>query len=348
MLPFAEDQYGHPYLHIHRADYHQILVEEAQRLGVTIQLNSTVTKILFDKPSVLIKDKPEFHADLIIGADGLKSISRSSLLGHEDPPHLTGDLAYRITVPASAMKADPLLANLASHPNINYWLGPSAHAVSYLLKGGDLYNIVLIRPDDLPEMINMAKADLQEMQDFFADWDPKLQALLKLTKETAKWRLQNSREMQTWCHPSGKFALLGDACHATLPYLAQGAAQAVEDGAVLGALFERIQSRDQLADLLVIYEALRKARTTAVVQGSSHLQEVFHLHDGPLQRERDRQMLEEEPFEGFPNRWADPVFQLWLFGYDAFEEVERAWERYQRGIFPGTVGRSRVNMQSRL
>ena len=340
MVPYCEDTYGVPYLHIHRADYHKILVETAQEVGVDIRLGCSVTKIKFDKPAVELRGKPDFEADIIIGADGLKSVCRESLLGHSDPPHLTGDLAYRIIVPAAEMKKHPLLKDLAEKPAINYWMGPDAHAVCYLLQGGGLYNIVLICPDNLPEMVNMAKADLQEMHDFFANWDPRLRALLQLCNETSKWRLQNSREMLSWSHPSGKFALLGDACHATLPYLAQGAAQAVEDGAVLGALFEKIEAKSQLQDLLVIYEAIRKSRTTQVVKGSSHLgANIFHLHDGPRQQERDRQMLEQEPFEGYPNRWADPVFQPFLFGYDAHEEVDKAWKRYKNGTFPGTAGR---------
>ena len=208
-----------PYLHIHRADYHKILVDEAIKWGVKMQLGSTVTKVDFEKPSVHVLDKPEVHADLILGADGLKSICRESLLGQPDHPHLTGDLAYRIIVKAADMKKHPELRDLAEKPAINYWMGPDAHAVCYLLQGGGLYNIVLICPDNLPEMINTAKADVQEMRDFFDKWDPKLKAILSLVQETSKWRLQNSKEMDTWCHPSGKFALLGDACHATLPYL---------------------------------------------------------------------------------------------------------------------------------
>ena len=219
VLPLAEEQYGAPYLHIHRADFHKILVAEAERLGVEMRLGSTVTKIDFEKPSVHLKDKPEFHADIILGADGLKSICREELLGHSDPPHLTGDLAYRIIVKAEDMKKHPDLVDLVKKPAINMWLGPQSHAVCYLLKGGGLYNIVLICPDNLPELVNTAKADVQEMRDFFEGWDPKLKTLLGLVQETSKWRLQNSEEMVSWRHPGGKFALLGDACHATLPYL---------------------------------------------------------------------------------------------------------------------------------
>lgn len=219
LVPYMEDRYGSPYLHIHRADYHRILVAEAERLGVTVVLGSAVAGIDFEKPAVQLKDKPDFHADIILGADGLKSMCREELLGHPDPPHLTGDLAYRIIVKAEDMKKHPDLRDLAEKPAINLWMGPYGHVVGYLLQGGGLYNIVLCCPDNLPELVNTAKADLQEMRSFFQAWDPTLKTLLGLVQETSKWRLQNSEEMRSWRHPSGKFALLGDACHATLPYL---------------------------------------------------------------------------------------------------------------------------------
>ncbi|KAF2085874.1 FAD/NAD(P)-binding domain-containing protein [Saccharata proteae CBS 121410] len=342
MVPFATEKYSNPYLHIHRADYHKILVQKAQELGVQMQLGSIVEEIDFATPEVKIKGRSNFKADIILGADGLKSVCREQLVGHPDPPRLTGDLAYRIVVKAEDMMKHENLRELAQKPQINYWMGPHAHAVCYLLKGGGLYNIVLACPDNLPELVNNQKADVNEMLDFFKDWDPRLKTLLSIVQETSKWRLQNSEEMFKWSHPSGKFALLGDSCHATLPYLAQGAAMAVEDGAVLGALMEKIEDKAQLKDVLVIYERLRKARTTRVVKGSTALREIFHLEDGERQQERDRQLLHEEPFEDYPNRWADPVFQPWLFGYDAHAEVEKAWRTYKDGKFPLTFGKFNV------
>lgn len=355
MSPFAQDRFGVPYLHIHRADYHQILVDEAKRLGVAILLNSNVVGIDFEKPSIKLVNKPEFHADVVLGADGLKSVCREALLERLDPPCYSGDLAYRIIIKAEDMKKDPNLQGLVEKPAINYWMGPRSHVVCYLLKGGGLYNVVLICPDNLPSLVNTAKADLEEMRDLFKHWDPTLKALLGLVQETSKWRLQNSREMKSWTHPDGKFALLGDACHATLPYLyvlsapcftfcnrdqllmlytrAQGAAQAVEDGAVLGALFHHIERRSQIADSLLIYERLRKGRTTKIVKGSTAMRDIFHMEDGERQQERDRQLTEEQPAENYPNRWADPVFQNWLFRYDADREVEIAWRDYKDGNF---------------
>jgi len=118
-MPYTENEYGAPYLHIHRADYHKILVDEARRRGVDIRLNSHVKDIDFEKPAVVLADGCEFRADVVIGADGLKSVCREALLGHPDPPRLTGDLAYRITVRADEMKRHPDLVSLVKGPAIN-------------------------------------------------------------------------------------------------------------------------------------------------------------------------------------------------------------------------------------
>ncbi|WEW55625.1 3-hydroxybenzoate 6-monooxygenase superfamily protein [Emydomyces testavorans] len=344
VFPFLEDRYGAPYLHIHRADYHKILLKEVRRLGVTILLDSTVVGVDFEKPAVHLKGKPDFHADVVFGADGLKSTCREALLGHPDPPRMTGDLAYRIIVKAEDMRKNPELSDFLDNPCMNYWMGPSAHVVCYFLQGGGLYNIVLVCPDNLPELVSIAQADVEEMRTFFEHWDPRLKVILGLVQETKKWRLQNSEEMERWSHPGGKFALLGDACHATLPYLAQGAAQALEDGAFIGTLFENIEDESQLSDVLAIYEKVRKPRTTRVVRGSTALRDIFHMHDGPAQEERDRILLNEKPFIGYPNRWADPVFQKFLFDYDARGEALRAWSEYKKGKSPKSIN----GVESRL
>ncbi|GAB7344844.1 hypothetical protein MBLNU457_3295t3 [Dothideomycetes sp. NU457] len=338
IFPHTVDHYGAPYLQIHRADYHRVLTKTARDLGVQIQLGSAVTDIDFETPAVRIAGKPDVYADLIIGADGLKSVCREKLLGRPDPPRLTGQMAYRAVISTEDMLKHPELAELVNEPRMTYWTGPDSHVVGYPLKRGGMYNAVLARTDNLPEMVHTMKADLQEMHDFFSKWDPKFRTLLSLVKETSKWKLQNSDEMESWSHPSGKFVLMGDACHATLPYMAQGAAIAVEDGAALGALFEKIENKEQLRDVLVIYEAIRKQRTSKVVKRSTLAQSFFHMPDGERQRERDRQLLEEEPFEGFPNHWSDPVLQKWLFGYAVEEEVDKAWKTYKAGRFPLTFG----------
>lgn len=143
---------------------------------------------------------------------------------------------------------------------------------------------------------------------------------------------------------------------------AQGAAIAVEDGAALGTLFAHATHPSLVPDVLTIYEQIRKSRTTRVVRGSTKQRDIFHMPDGPRQRERDRQLLTyaNNLFEGYPNQvslqvtvfclfqvdlnsvvslqWADPVFQPWLYGHDAFQEAEQAWQKYLRGHIFGTTG----------
>lgn len=334
LVPYTEEKYRSPYWHVHRADFHNAMVGKAQELGVRIQLNSCVAKIDFEAPCVYLKGGRKINADLIVGADGLKSRCREEMVGKADPPHLTGDLAYRILIKASDMRKHEDLAELVKDPAINFWLGPSAHAVCYLLKGGDLYNIVLLCPDNLPPSVNVATADPEEVRNFFKDWDPRLGKLLSMVQEVSKWRLQNSTEMDTWLHPAGKFALLGDACHATLPYLAQGAAMAVEDGAVLGGLLEKLEDKSQLKGLLAMYESLRKKRTTRIVSESTHQRDIFHLPNSRAQKARDEILLGDDLKPGFPNKWKDPDFQKFMFGYNAFAEVEWAWGKFKSA---GTV-----------
>lgn len=144
-----------------------------------------------------------------------------------------------------------------------------------------------------------------------------------------KWKLENSDpfELDSWIHPLGTFCLLGDAAHATLPYLAQGAAISVEDGAVLGGLLGKIQFPHDIPRIVALYEQIRRPRTSAVVLGSAKQRHTFHMHDGPQQEARDRIMLSQQPPQpGHPNHWADPVMQEFLYGYDADEEVERTWD----------------------
>jgi salicylate hydroxylase len=128
---------------------------------------------------------------------------------------------------------------------------------------------------------------------------------------------------------------MGDACHATLPYLAQGAAMAVEDGCMLGRLLEKIVSMDQILPALRIYENLRKPRTTRLVEGGTAQRNILHAHDGAAQEERDRVLLQDAITVGHPNRWKDPEFRDFMFGYDPYQQADIAWQLWQeRGSVP--------------
>ena len=118
------------------------------------------------------------------------------------------------------MRQHPILHDLIDAVNNDVWMGPDTFVVGYLLQGGGLYNIVLVHPDQDPTSPNISeKASPEEMRELLEGWDPRLQALLSVVQQTQKWRMLTSREMSEWGHEGGKFVLLGDACHASLPYL---------------------------------------------------------------------------------------------------------------------------------
>ena len=211
--------FGYPFLTVHRADLHKVLVEVAQEAGVCIQLGSRAVGVNFDMPYVKLKDRPDFYADVIIGADGLMSQCREALIGRPDPPQRTGDLAYRIAIKVEDMRKHEELAEFLDNPATDLWMGPGSIIVSYLLKSDGYYNIAIICPDTLPESVYTVQGDVEAMRSMFSNWDPKLRILLSLVDKISQWRLLDSKEMERWSHPNGNFALMGDACHAMLPYL---------------------------------------------------------------------------------------------------------------------------------
>lgn len=129
-------------------------------------------------------------ADLLVGADGIASRARQALLGREDPPLPTGDLAYRIVLNEDEVP-DPEMREMMTVPACRLYAGPGSHVIMYSLKGGKQMNIVLLTPDNLPAEVKRQAADLDEMMALFADWDPLLRKFLGLVKGVDKWRLMH-------------------------------------------------------------------------------------------------------------------------------------------------------------
>ncbi|KAH9840609.1 uncharacterized protein C8Q71DRAFT_904711 [Rhodofomes roseus] len=348
------DAFGAPYYHIHRADFHKLLYDRALN-EMDLRLNSTVVDCDPEAPSLTLASGEVIHGDLIIGADGIKSRIQKAVLGRENPAHPTGDAAYRATIPASALLADPELESFVKTPEMTGWMGPQRHIMGYLVRGGQLYNLVMLHPDDGSVESWTAEGSADKMRADFADFEPRIQKLLKTVDTTLKWRLMDRKPLETWIHPAGRVALLGDACHPMLPYRAQGAAMAIEDAGVLGNLLSRISNIAQLKPLLYAYESLRLPRTAATQASSRLNQTIFHLPDGPEQEARDFQMRkameaelalaerelrgevisESEMMEGNPNQWADRKKNEAQFGYDADEVAERWWREVgEREIGP--------------
>ncbi|KAF4540142.1 Monooxygenase FAD-binding protein [Lasiodiplodia theobromae] len=142
-----------------------------------------------------------------------------------------------------------------------------------------------------------------------------------------KWKLMHREEMDSWISERGNLVMIGDACHPMLPYLAQGANSALEDGAVLGRVLAGVRGGSSLPRALRLFQRLRKARGEAIVRETFKQRASFHMPDGPEQVARDELFLSKLGKEidcAFPSRWTCPEVQPWLYGYDAWREVDNA------------------------
>lgn len=316
----AVDNYGAPYYFVHRADLHSALLDAAKKAGVQVLGNQRIVAYDFSAPSAITERGEVFTADLIVASDGIKSLARPLLTGQEDRPRDTGDVAYRILIPGSQLLADPTLASLITSPSTTSWCGPAAHIVGYPIRNGELYNVVVCATSLQSEMTDdawISKGDNSELCHRFEDWEPRVRKLCSLTGDFMRWRLCDLANLSTWSHPSGKAVLLGDACHPMLPYLAQGAAQAFEDAAVLRQVLaqESRGGRDSLTQALSTYERIRMPRARLVQEKTREHQYILHIADGEEQRERDQLMRIDGPQN--PVFWGCNTRRKWLFSHDA-------------------------------
>ncbi|BCS16065.1 salicylate hydroxylase [Aspergillus luchuensis IFO 4308] len=313
---------------IHRADLHNALIEKALALSnVELRVNSTVTGVQFDHAAVQLANGTIVKGDIVIAADGIKSALRDHLLEEASVAIPTGDAAYRIMLPRSALENDPELKALVDEPQATRWLGPGRHVIAYPVRSHDLYNVVLLHPDSHSvEESWTTKGSKQAMIDNYKGWDRRVTKLIDLVPddEVLEWKLCLHAPLKTWIR--GSVALIGDACHPMLPYVAQGAAQAVEDAAALGVLLSTISSRDEIPLALKAYEQSRKPRADTVQQSGSENRITLHLPDGPEQRARDEQFRSSLKSGSNPDRWTDLETQKFLWGWDAEKAALDAWK----------------------
>jgi salicylate hydroxylase len=164
-------KYNAPFVDLHRVDLQQALFARAQDLGVTFHMSQKVDRVDFDATTVHTLAGKKYTGDLIIAADGLWSRCREAFVGKKDEPIPTGDLAYRIVLSTDQI-SDPDLRALVENPEVHFWAGPGAHAVAYSLRGGKMFNIVLLVPDNLPAGVSRQAGSVEEMRELFVGWDP--------------------------------------------------------------------------------------------------------------------------------------------------------------------------------
>jgi len=285
-LPLAgrsEEKYGAPLLLMHRADLHAALAERLP--AEVIRFSKKLTNIRQDNGKVQLEfaDGSRDEADVLIGADGVHSRVRELMVGAEQPRY-TGKVAYRTTFPAK------LIAGVPLEPYRTKWWGPDRHIVIYYVtRRRDEIYFVTSQPEPAEWMTPeswSAKGDVGELRQGFADFHPEVRAVLDACPDVHRWALLERDPLPTWV--DGHVALLGDACHPMTPYMAQGAASALEDAAVLTRCLEGA-TRATLSESLRRYEATRKPRASKIQSVSG------------------------------TNTWMrQPTDANWVYGYDAW------------------------------
>jgi salicylate hydroxylase len=292
----CERLYGERTYTVHRAD---LLRAIAAAVPGTVQLGRRCTGVSVrgDSAVLAFADGTCAGADVVVGADGVHSTVRGAVT-EPAPARNSGMCAFRAIVPAGRAPA------FARRHAQTLWIGPGHHLVHYPISGGAAVNLVAIGPagDAVVESWS-ATATVGELLAGFAGWDLRLQDLIRQAGTPGRWALLDREPLGRWSR--GPVTLLGDAAHPMFPFFAQGAAQAIEDAAILArCLAEDTQSP---ARALRLYESLRIGRTTRLQEISHARAHINHLPDGPEQQARDQSLAAADPLAA----------SAWIYAYDA-------------------------------
>lgn len=258
---------GQDYQFVHRADLVEVLAAGARDAGVNIRLLQQVVDIDMEAGVVTTSSGDSVQADLIVGADGLHSVLREKILGKR-APFFTGQVAWRAVIPN----------DLHFPAEARVYMGLGKHLVCYPLRDGSLLNLVAVqeRSEWAAEGWHF-KDDPKNLEEAFAEFGPEVHALFERVEDVGLWGLYRHKVAPKWF--KGKTALLGDAAHPTLPFMAQGANMALEDAWVLADTFE---TEATLPKALQAYQKKRRSRCEKIVETASGNAWKYHLSSLPL------------------------------------------------------------------
>jgi salicylate hydroxylase len=296
-------RYGYPYLMFHRADLQEVLSRAVRAIKPdAIHLGARCVAAEPDGTgcTLRIESGERVRGDALVGADGVHSAIRRSLFG-TDAPRFLGIMAWRGIVDVASLPAGLL------RPVGTNWVGPGGHIVHYFLRRGELLNFAgFVERDDWKIESWSAEGTKEECLRDFAGWHETVHTLIRHFRTPFKWALAGREPMAQWT--TGRATLLGDACHPMVPFLAQGAVMALEDGCVLARC---VAAYDDVAAALQAYEAVRRERTARTVRGSMENAGRFH----------NMLLSDSAQAEKYVNEQWDPDLirarYEWLFTYDA-------------------------------
>jgi len=299
----CEQLFEAPYYHFHRAELLELLAAALPAHMIHLDHRCIDIKQYSERIEVGFHNGAIADADLVVGADGIHSTVRELILG-ADSPRFSGHVAYRGLVPAERV------AHLGLEVNASSWWGPGHHFVHYFVGAGARYvNWVAITPGEWRLESWTARGEVADARREFEGWHPQVGAIISAADTTNRWALYDRDPLPRWT--VGRAVLLGDAAHAMLPYMAQGAVQAIEDAAVLARCLD-LGGRHEVAAALRRYEETRKPRATRCQEGSRRNGEMYHLADGERQQHRDMSLS---------SATTAPLPQnVWLYGYDVEAE----------------------------
>jgi salicylate hydroxylase len=307
-LEMSQSTHGNsnPYLLFHRADLIEMLAASAKRHGVSLIFGKQVSGVAigFDQATLPIEDGTQRMCKILIGADGIRSLTRQSL-NVKAPPKFTGHIAWRTTIEARYLPIYdmPAVATV--------YMGPKRHLVTYPLRGGSLINVVAVeeRKEWVAEGWHHTD-DPENLRAAFSGFAPEIKRLLSACESVHLWGLFAHPVAENWYQ--GGTAILGDAAHPTLPYLAQGANMAIEDAWVLA---EEMDRADDLQDAYNAYQNRRKKRVSRIVQAADNNTGIYHMAS-PLRSVMHKGMRMVGAIS--PERML--ARYNWLYGFDVTNE----------------------------
>ena len=301
---FVVQEYGYPYLTVYRPDLLGVLERAVRRMKPdAIHLDARCVGFTQDDDGVTLElmGGESARGDVLIGADGWRSAIRTALWG-DCTPQFSGMVAWRGIIP---------MENLPTHLTEKVgstWIGPGAHVVTYPLHGGAIMNFVAtVEGKDWSESVGSVPGDRDECRADFAGWHEDIQTYIDAVPSLIKWALVSREPIPQWTQ--GRVSLLGDACHATLPFLAQGAVHAMEDGIVLARCL--VHDAADPAKALQRYENARIERTSRMVRGATANTGRFHSPELATPETADDYLALEWSAEPIADRYH------WLYSYDA-------------------------------